>query len=529
MRGSAKTKDHRIAELKQELIGTPEQIGRMTKACLEKINDKTGEDYQVFRNYLLNRAANRQSEIDIEEAVGNVEKMIQLLNRVKLYDLVRINNQIGLGVDLEDDLERVGVGLKTFFKVTFDEKLEPILTPLDADEIWGEQGLDRRRPFVLINTGDDLMLNKQNLFTCDQADVATFQSKVITEAKIVERGVTQYGVPAGTQYLVAINETFFKRNLELIKSYNAHIKKPETGPNSFIDAYAAGQAKLIYGPLISENGVPLPDVEIIENLSRARSFNGSFGTVIANCQTNALVQMMRNLGISEETIRVGVENMRRVDRSNVALPERNEDSITPSTVIFEGSNDHDAHINFMGGAVPALSANHSETNLSLVPLDDHRMMVYQTLPMEVYHPAKKPTAEQKQEEDRIVRVPTIFEQTMHPDKFLNQDPIARKKKVLKLTGLDGFRYSDGKVVNSQDGTMMMRAHSFPHFTMPETPGNEIKGRDPNLLFKALADMMTRESSQDVFSYFARENDVKLEVKRLATNEETKSTAGERKY
>ncbi len=274
--------------------------------------------------------------------------------------------------------------------------------------------------------------------------------------------------------------------MDLIRQYNSN-------PNGFTTPYAKQQARLIYGPLITENGIapdgsgiPLSDQQIVENLSKARSYNPSLGTINANCQTNALVQMMRDLKISEEVIKDGIENMRRVDGPNMATINP---GISPSTVIFEGSNDALAE-SFIGGRIPPLPQNHNHT--SVVLIDDHRIKVYQKLPEEVYHPSKKPTAEQKQEEDKIVRVPTIFEQTMDPDKFLNQDPTARKDKVLKLTGLDGLRYKDPRV------------HNAPHLTMEATPGNEVVGRDPDLLYKLMADMLTRENPRDVLNYFRQQ-------------------------
>jgi len=483
----------------------------IAQACLEKFS--TGRDSQNFKNFLTGVTEVTSQEIDEAITSKDLTKFTKIFESISLSNLIAINGGEGLDLIKQDDLSDLKKNTKTFFKVTFDENLTPTLTALDTDKIWSEEGLDRTQPFIVINPGNG-PTNLTNLAVSSEQEV---QKYVISEAKVFERGVRKGDLPeAGRQYLVTVNEEVGQPNMDLIRSHNAN-------PEGFTTPYTKEQARLIYGPLITENGItpdghgtPLLDQEIVQNLSKARSYNASLGSVIANCQTNALVAIMRDLGIAEKTIIDGVESMRRLDGPNMAATSP---GISQSTVIFEGANDKLAE-DFIGGRKPALPTDHDHT--SVVPIDDHRVKVYQTLPTEVYHPGKKPTDEQKQEEDKIVRgLPRI--KTLEEIRALGrgdeirqaaakskaQDSFeSRKENVLKYMGLDGFRFKDPNT------------HNAPHLTMPATPGNEVDGRDQDLLYKLMADMMTRENPRDVSHYFDQQKEISTQT---ASNDSNQTT------
>ena len=468
----------------------------LAQACFEKFCVK-GDDHQNFKNHLLNLSyANPQDKPSpeaIEQIIkngrlsGKSDEFEKLLAPLKFFDLMDVDSGRNLKVIDPKDLENFDKNLKSFFKVTFDEKDKPTITPLDQDQIWGENGIDKAQPFVVINPGNGPANKREQIKGSEQ-----FEKGLLYEPKLFEKGAKDVKEPR--QYLVALNEMSGAANFDLIKDHNAR-------PDDFTTPRATEQARLIYGPLIAKDGVALPDQQIVENLSKARNFNTSFGTVTANCQINALVAMMRGLKIKEETIRDGVEGMRRFDCANVAKASENENGIFPSTVILEGSNDEFA-AELIGGKVPALPKNHDQTNISVVPIVDgsNRIKVYQTLPIEIYNPAKKPTEEQKQDEDRIVQgLPKIYEERFRNSETKGVSDFAkiaakalaqeRKGGVLKEMGLDNLRFKDpGR-------------HSPPHLTMPATPGNEVGGRDPELLYKLMADMMTRDDPRNVNNYF----------------------------
>jgi hypothetical protein len=419
-----------------------------------------------------------------------------------------------------------------FYKVTFDQKMKPTITPLDSNKIWNkdEGGMDSSKPFVVINPGNG-GTNKENLATLleeaskeslaeltnskieKKDNIAEFEKALVGgEAKFFEKGLRSQFVTGERQYIVTVNEAGYpnragsKSNMDLIKAHNIN-------PEGFTTDYTKKQARLIYGPLVTEkgvapdgSGVPLPDAQIIENLSKARSYNASFGTITANCQENALVGMMRSLKIARETIKTGVESMRRVDGPNMAGISKN--GIFASAAIFEGSNDKLAEEFSIGGKVPPLPDGHS--NMDVASIGENRVKVYQKQPIEVYHPAKKPTQEEKVTENTVRHnLPESFDTQLPKHQRTNtQNTI--KDKILGYIGLDGLRFKDAYV------------HNAPHITCEATPGNEVKGRDPDRLYKLMADMMTRKDAKDVYSCFKQtpaaslSQEIKQQAKDLGT-------------
>jgi hypothetical protein len=449
----------------------------LSEACKQKFSDRK-EDPQNFKDQLIKiSAGNSETKLtsEIIDSVineGKLERFTDLLRPLKFFDLMDLDSNRKLKVIDQKDLENFDQDLKSFFKVTFGADGNPNVTALDEDKIWSEQGMNSEKPFVVINPGNGPANKREQLKGSSQ-----FEKGLIYEVKLFEKGVKKSEEPR--QYLVALNETYGGANFDLISEHNQN-------PDGFSTAHTRKQVQLIYGPLIAQDGLALPDAKIVENLSKARSFNASFGTVTANCQNNALVQMMRDLNIAPETIKEGVEGMRRFDCANVAKVSESKDGVFPSTVIFEGSNDKAAQ-DLIGGAVPPLPTTHEITNMSVVPIGEgNRIKVYQTLPIEVYNPAKKSTDEQKRVENMIVTsVPTIFE-TLDGSKPL---ALSERNDLLPKLGLGDIRFKDPAI------------HSPPHLTMPETPGNEVEGRDPDLLYKLIYDMMTRPDAKNVSHYF----------------------------
>ncbi len=391
--------------------------------------------------------------------------------------------------------------VKNFYKIIFaDDINNPEITPLDDDKIWqaDQGGLDKSTPFILINPGNMTSANKETLPTLSDKDA---RGAIIFQAKIFARGVRKYGFDDEMQFLLAVNENSGKTknaagvriNIDLIKRHNID-------PNGFTNGYTSEQARLIYGPLITQSGItpegdgtPLDDATIIANLSKARNYNSSFGSVTANCQTNALAMLMRRLNISEATIKEGIENMRRIDMPNIAASSVDPLFPAPSGVVIEGSNDQ--LINALSPEkFPPLPSEH--VNMDVVKIDDHRIKVYQKLPLEVYHPGKQISDEQKLEEQRLEDVSSkVFQQKLLRDvegeskfKKITNKVIANSRGRKIIDGL-GLRFKDEDT------------HDSPHFTGDPTRGNEVEGRDKDLSYKLMADMMTREKSKDVAGYF----------------------------
>lgn len=386
-----------------------------------------------------------------------------------------------------------------FYKVTFSDS-QPSVTPLAKNQVWGEDGLDRTKPFIVINPGDTFLnvANREDLFNDGnpkEVQAKTFKEMILIPlVKIFERAAQKFNVTEERQYLVTVNAQGINKAGDLIRRHNEK-------PDDFTTAHTQEQAKLIYGPLIAHNGIPFSDEEIVTNLSKARNYNECFGAISANGQINSLVQMMQDLGISVAVIKNGVESMRRIDAPNISATNL---GISPSTVIFEGSNDRLA-AETIGIRSPALPADHA--NIDVVPIDNHRIKIYQKLPEEVYDLSRKMSEKKEAEKSKIIAgLPRIYEararnpETKTVGRFekIVAKALARniQNEVLEDMNLDGPRKKDP------------RTHTLHHYTMPATPRNEVTGRDPDLLHKLMADMLTREDPRDVMNYFRQEAEKK---------------------
>lgn len=390
-----------------------------------------------------------------------------------------------------------------FYKVIFSSDASypsSSVTPLGKNQVWGEGGLDRTKPFIVINPGDTYLNveNREGIFTDGnpkKVQAETFKERILIPlVKIFERAAQKFNVAEERQYLVTVNAQGINKAGDLIRGHNER-------PDGFTTAHTQEQARLIYGPLIAQNGIPFSDGEIVANLSKARNYNECFGSISANGQINSLVQMMQDLGISAAVIKNGVESMRRIDAPNISATNP---GISPSTVIFEGSNDQLA-AKTISNRSPSLPADH--TNVDVVPIDDHRIKIYQKLPEEVYDLSRKMIKEKEEEKSKIVAgLPKIYEERFrNPEtkevgrfaKFAAQALAdKRQNEVLENMGLDGPRKKDP------------RTQTLHHYVMNATPGNEVTGRDPDLLHKLMADMLTRENPRDVMNYFRQETERK---------------------
>ena len=166
----------------------------------------------------------------------------------------------------------------------------------------------------------------------------------------------------------------------------------------------------------------------------------------------------------------------------------------PSTVIFQGENDKLAPIQENA----PLPAGHS--NVSLVEAKENVAIVYQTFPNEVYNPAKKLTEEQKKQEETIRKGAKSYQERM--EEFFGEITNKFSKLVAGILKKDSQQSLEGDLGEVKLGDARSAdpsRHSPPHATMPATPGNEVAGRDPNLSYSLMKDMMTREDSKAVVS------------------------------
>lgn len=454
----------------------------LAEACLKKFSEKK-DDPENFKKQLMDISYTPPAQKPTAESIdkiiadGKKEDYLNLLRPLEAKDLMNLDTNRKLQVIDQKDLENIEPKLKSYFKITFDEQGAPTITPLDRDKIWEEGGLDKNGPFVLINPGNG-GANKREQLTLSEH----FDKSLLYEAKLFEKG--HKGTPP-TQYLVALNETAGGVNFDLISAHNQD-------PNNFKTVYTTEQAKTIYGPLIiQKDGKALDDEKIIENLAKARNFNCSFGTVTANCQQNALVDYMKELGIKDSTIKAGIEGMRRLDLANVAKVSDNENP-RPSTVIFQGENDQLAPIQEKA----QLPAGHS--NVSLVRAEENVAIVYQTFPNEVYAPGKNLTEEQKKQEEAIRSGTKSYQERM--EEYFGEIISQLSKLALGILKKDSQKSLEGDLGEVKLGDARFAdpsRHSPPHATMPATPGNEVAGRDPNLSYSLIEDMMTRKDSEKV--------------------------------
>ena len=499
---------------------TLEEVKNKYKASIiEKCFDKFTEDKKErdgLVDYLISLKL-LGSKTEFQEIIDsrNKGKFVKIFDQMSLADLTLICGEEKIAIEEGQQEILDAIKPSKFYKVEFDENMRPTVTPLEDDGVWNQSkgGLDKSRQFIVNNSGNapSLSLFGSTLLAQDE-----LEREVATEAKILEKGLRKSGAPKERrQYLVTINEKGIEENMDLIRQHNA-LEGDEL--RQYSTPFSEEQVRLMYAPLITgKDGRPLPAATIKNNLSKAASLNPSFGSFSANCQTNALLKLMRGLNIEESTIRQSVESMRRFDAPNmVKIQTSDEKYPSQNSVVFQAPND-DLAIKF-GAALPPKYLAQSNTR------DGNTLVVAVEAPKEVYHPAKrmvdpktgqkrKPSEKEIAREEKITTgLPKIktsaeiaalgegnkfrkaIKQTIakiRAEKTLEN----RTKSALKHEDLDGFRYSDPN------------RHNRPHITEKATPGNEIDGRNPDLLYEMMSDMLTRQDAKNVSHYFTAESSV----------------------
>ncbi len=476
--------------------------GGQKSLIIQKCFDEFTKDFSKrdgLASYLTNYLELLESADQFQEILKSKEKFEEVFNKISISNLGTICYEEKIDIEQEKRDFVQAFKPKRFYKVEFDEDMNVTTSPLEDNEIWDTKkgGLDKSKQFIVNNSGNAPMLSLFGASTLEQKELDKW---VATEAKILEKGLRKFGAPTEKrQYLVTINESDGDNNMSLIREHNS---LEGSALREYSTPYSTEQAKLIYGPLIfAEEGSPLPDKTIKDNLSKAVSFNPSFGSFSANCHTSALIKLMRDSKVGEEVIKESIESMHRFDAPNMVKIQTSEENYPgQNSVIFQAPNDKLA-IDF-GAKLPDKYLEQSQTK------DSNVLVVATPVPNEVWNPAKRIKDEKtgltreplKEELDReeeltksLPKIKTLREisalgeenkfrkavKTVIAQKEAKETVESRTQNTLKDLGLDGFRYKDPN------------KHNRPHVIGIATPGNEVEGRDPDLLYKMMADTLNQ--------------------------------------
>ena len=147
-------------EVTQKLEPLKEKyIEPLAEACLKKFSEKK-DDPENFKKQLMDISyappAQKPTAESIDKIIANGRKedYVNLLRPLEAKDLMNLDTNRKLQVIDQKDLENIEPKLKSYFKITFDEKGAPTITPLDRDKIWETGGMNKEEPFVLINPGN---------------------------------------------------------------------------------------------------------------------------------------------------------------------------------------------------------------------------------------------------------------------------------------------------------------------------------------------------------------------------------------
>jgi len=515
--------------------------GRQKSLIIQKCFDEFTKDFSKrddLASYLTNDLKLLESADQFQEILKSKEKFEEVFNKISISNLGTICSEEKIGIEQEKRDFVQAFKPKRFYKVEFDEDMNVTTSPLEDNEIWDTKkgGLDKSKQFIVINSGNTPMLSLFGASTLEQKEL---DKCVATEAKILEKGLRKVGAPTEKrQYLVTINESDGDNNMFLIREHNS---LEGSALRKYSTPYSTEQAKLIYGPLIfAEEGSPLPDKTIKDNLSKAVSFNPSFGSLSANCHTIELIKIMRDSKVGEEVIKESIESMHRFDAPNMVKIQTSEENYPgQNSVIFQAPNDKLA-IAF-GATLPDKYLEQSQAK------DSNVLVVPTPVPNEVWNPAKRikdkktgltrePLKEELDREEELTKslpkIKTLREisalgeknkfrkafKTVIAQKEAKETVESRTQNTLKDLGLDGFRYTDPN------------KHNRPHVTGIATPGNEVEGRDPDLLYKMMADTLNqnrimegKEEEKEInnFNKTGRTNIEALDLAMPNTNKEQK--------
>ena len=361
---------------------------------------------------------------------------------------------------------------------------------MKSDEIYGENGIDKSKEFVLINPG-----NGPACSSIQATDKDKFIEALPYDAKLFQKGNSGSEI----QYLVAINATMGPSNMDEIKAYN---QTP-----TMASKRAKEQVEKIYGPLLKDDdGNLLSDEKIVENFQKVRNFNCSYGTMTANQQENALKDFMKDLGIKDEVVKEAMVGIRRLDLANTALHTNPQTTL----VCIQGANDKLAQ---------EYGANQNLPADGITKVGENGIIISPLNPQEVWNPRLKLTENDKKRELFIRTGADIIlqkEQEKIDKVFAPRKEESDAKTALRKFLRDKLREKRAKEINkkmeldlkgqpleknpNQDLTQARfdssKIHNPPHFTGKAVPEDYKNTRDPDMVFRLAEVLIMANDGKD---------------------------------
>ena len=485
IRGEIEPDDAPIANLKAEYAP------KIADALMRKFQEDQEDFKKGFMDYLQNASLlNSKTPEQIQQIFENKDRdsLITLLKELSVKDLIMIDIHESKTIS-EQDIKELNPDHKQFFKVVIKDG-KPEITPLKSDEIYGENGIDKSKEFVLINPG-----NGPSCSSIQAIDKDMFIEALPYEAKLFQKGNSGSEI----QYLVAINATMGPSNMDEIKAYN---QTP-----TMASKRAQEQVEKIYGPLLKDDdGNLLSDEKIVENFQKVRNFNCSYGTMTANQQENALKDFMKDLGIKDEVAKEAMVGIRRLDLANIALHTNPQTTL----VSIQGANDNFAQ---------EYGANQNLPADGITKVGENGIIISPLNPQEVWNPRLKLTENDKKRELLIRTGAEIIldkEKEKIDKVFAPREEESDAKTALRKFLRDKLREKRAEEINkkkeldlkgqpletnpNQDLTQARfdssKIHNPPHFTGEAVPEDKSTSRDPGLIFKMAHAMMTAKDNED---------------------------------
>jgi len=492
---------------------------KIADALMNKFQEKPDDVKKGFMEYLEKEALlNTKTPEQVLKIFENNDKdsLVNLLKELSLKDLINIDANVNSKAISEEEIKALNPDHKQYFKVIIKDG-KPEITALKSDEIYGKDGIDRNKEFVVINPG-----NGPANSAIQALDPEQFKAGLPYEAKLFQKGLKDTEI----QYLVAINATMGKSNFDEIIEYN---KKPE-----MTSARAEEQVKKIYGPLLKdENGEKFSDQQIIENLQKVRNFNASYGTVTANLQENALKKFMQDLGIDDKVAKEAMAGIRRLDLASVALHTDPNSTL----VALQGANDELAK---EWGANKDLPAD------GITKVGENGVIISPLNPQQVWNPRLKLTEKDKERELFIRTGADIIlqkEQEKIDKAFASQEGESNAKGALRRFLRDKLREKRGELIeqraeninqqmqqdlqsqpleqNPQQNLLDARfdstkIHNPPHFTGVSVPEDSTTKRDGELVNKLAKAMFEAKSGNDYLKNAKELSTSRAELKPLTS-------------
>ncbi|MFZ9181072.1 MAG: hypothetical protein ACO201_04300 [Rickettsiales bacterium] len=485
IRGEIEPDDAPIANLKAN------SAPKIADALMKKFQEDQENLKKGFMKYLQNESLlNTKTPEQIQQIFENKDRdsLINLLKELSLKDLIMIDTDVSKTIN-EQEIKELNPDHKQFFKVVIKAG-KPEITPLKSDEIYGENGIDKSKEFVIINPGNGPACSS------DQAiDRDSFIEALPYEAKLFQKGNPDLEI----QYLVAINATKGPSNMDEIKAYN---QTP-----TMASKRAQEQVEKIYGPLLKDDdGNLLSDEKIVENFQKVRNFNASYGTVTANQQENALKGFMKDLGIKDEVVTKAMGGIRRLDLANIALHTNPQTTL----VSIQGANDKLAQ---------EYGANQDLPADKITKVGENGIIISPLNPQEVWNPRLKLT-ENDQKRELFIRTGADIilqkEQEKIDKVFAPREEESNAKNALRRFLRDKLREKRAEEINkkmeldlkdqpletnphqdlSQARFNSSKIHNPPHFTGKVVVEDSQNNRDPNMVFKLVHAMMKAKDGSE---------------------------------